>query len=82
LSDVNYLIIGVEGPVFFPAQSRSTLSSRRPRTKGRRRLKNSSWPTTNTCPFKTAMDLTVYLEQVVRNVSRDYTCTLGSDIRQ
>ncbi len=32
--------------------------------------------------YKTTMDLTVYLEQVVRNFSRDYTYTLGSDLRQ
>jgi hypothetical protein len=30
--------------------------------------------------YKTTMDLTVYLEQVVRNFSRDYTYTLGSDL--
>ena len=32
--------------------------------------------------YKTTMDLTVYLEQVVRNFSWDYTYTLGSDLRQ
>jgi hypothetical protein len=32
--------------------------------------------------YKTAMDLTVYREQVVHNVSRDYTYRLGSDLRQ
>jgi hypothetical protein len=31
---------------------------------------------------KTAMDLTVYLEQVVRNFSRYHKYTLGSDLRQ
>ena len=32
--------------------------------------------------YKTAMDLTVYLEQVVRNVSRYHKYTLGTDLRQ
>ena len=32
--------------------------------------------------YKTAMDLTVYLEQVVRNFSRYHKYTLGSDLRQ
>jgi len=32
--------------------------------------------------FKTAMDLTIYLEQVVRNFSRYHKYTLGSDLRQ
>jgi hypothetical protein len=32
--------------------------------------------------YKTAMDLTVYLEQVVRNFSRYHKYTLGSDPRQ
>jgi hypothetical protein len=32
--------------------------------------------------YKTAMDLTVYLEQVVRHFSRYHKYTLGSDLRQ
>ena len=32
--------------------------------------------------YKTAMDLTVYLEQVVRNFSRYHKYTLGSELRQ
>lgn len=32
--------------------------------------------------YKTAMDLAVYLEQVVRNFSRYHKYTLGSDLRQ
>jgi hypothetical protein len=32
--------------------------------------------------YKTAMDLTIYLEQVVRNFSRYHKYTLGSDLRQ
>ena len=32
--------------------------------------------------YKTAMDLTVYLEQVVRQFSRYHKYTLGSDLRQ
>lgn len=32
--------------------------------------------------YKTAMDLMVYIEQVVRNFSRYYKYTLGSDLRQ
>ena len=32
--------------------------------------------------YKTAMDLTVYFEQVVRNFSRYHKYTLGSDLRQ
>ena len=32
--------------------------------------------------YKAAMDLTVYLEQVVRNFSRYHKYTLGSDLRQ
>ena len=32
--------------------------------------------------YKTAMDLTVSLEQVVRNFSRYHKYTLGSDLRQ
>jgi hypothetical protein len=32
--------------------------------------------------YKTMMDLTVYLKQVVRNFSRDYTYRLESDLRQ
>lgn len=32
--------------------------------------------------YKTAMDLTAYLEQVVRNFSRYHKYTLGSDLRQ
>ena len=32
--------------------------------------------------YKTAMDLTVYLEQVVRNFSRYHKYTIGSDLRQ
>jgi hypothetical protein len=32
--------------------------------------------------YKTAMDLTVYVEQVVRNFSRYHKYTLGSDLRQ
>ena len=32
--------------------------------------------------YKTAMDLAVSLEQVVRNFSRDHKYTLGSDLRQ
>ena len=32
--------------------------------------------------YKTAMDLTVYLDQVVRNFSRYHKYTLGSDLRQ
>lgn len=32
--------------------------------------------------YKTAMDLTVYLEQVVRNFSRYHKYALGSDLRQ
>lgn len=32
--------------------------------------------------YKTAMDLTVYIEQVVRNFSRYHKYTLGSDLRQ
>jgi hypothetical protein len=32
--------------------------------------------------YKTAIDLTVYLEQVVRNFSRYHKYTLGSDLRQ
>lgn len=32
--------------------------------------------------YKAAMDLTVYVEQVVRNFSRYHKYTLGSDLRQ
>ena len=32
--------------------------------------------------YKAAMDLTVYIEQVVRNFSRYHKYTLGSDLRQ
>ena len=32
--------------------------------------------------YKTAMDLTVYLEQVVRQFSRYHKYTLGTDLRQ
>ena len=32
--------------------------------------------------YKTAMDLTVYLEQVVRNFRRYHKYTLGTDLRQ
>ena len=32
--------------------------------------------------YKTGMDLTIYLEQVVRNFSRYHKYTLGSDLRQ
>ncbi len=32
--------------------------------------------------YKAAMDLTIYIEQVVRNFSRYYKYTLGSDLRQ
>ena len=31
--------------------------------------------------YNTAMDLAVYVEQVVRNFSRDHKYTLGSDLR-
>jgi hypothetical protein len=32
--------------------------------------------------YKTAMDLMVYLEQIVRHFSRYHKYTLGSDVRQ
>ena len=32
--------------------------------------------------YKTAMDLAVYVEQVMRNFSRYHKYTLGSDLRQ
>ena len=80
---MNQLIIGDEGPVFFPhtASLDSELVAD-PVQRGQKIEEQLMARYEHVPIYKTTMDLTVYLEQVVRNFSRDYTYTLGSDLRQ